>query len=184
MVEVEISFAGTFFLGPLKDIGFVDLTDELSKPRRDGPRGSTAWFARALRRIPRGASSRWDDARSHLRHSARRSSGDARVSQRHLRHVRYRGGEADDVGRIHRRRPQADEGVEQGRSGRSLSDGPLGYAFDDIEVLLFQRDGGVFHSPKAKCAWTTRSPRRLDVVCAARSRGRSAFPTPLAGIGN
>lgn len=37
MVEVEIKWAGSFFIGPLEDIGFVDLTDELKKPRPDGP---------------------------------------------------------------------------------------------------------------------------------------------------
>ena len=45
MLETEISGAGTFFLGPLNDIGFVDLTPELNKPRPDGP----PWIERVVR---------------------------------------------------------------------------------------------------------------------------------------
>jgi arabinosaccharide transport system substrate-binding protein len=45
LLETEISGAGTFFLGPLEDIGFVDLTEELHKPRPDGP----PWIERVVR---------------------------------------------------------------------------------------------------------------------------------------
>jgi len=44
MLEVEIRWAGGFFRGPLSDIGFVDLTRELKKPRPDGP----PWFERVV----------------------------------------------------------------------------------------------------------------------------------------
>jgi arabinosaccharide transport system substrate-binding protein len=45
MVEVEIKWAGSFFIGPLEDIGFVDLTEELKKPRTDGP----PWIERIVK---------------------------------------------------------------------------------------------------------------------------------------
>lgn len=45
MLETEISSAGTFFLGPLEDIGFVDITQELHKPRPDGP----PWYERIVK---------------------------------------------------------------------------------------------------------------------------------------
>jgi len=45
MLETEISSAGTFFLGPLEDVGFRDLTEELHKPRPDGP----PWIERVVR---------------------------------------------------------------------------------------------------------------------------------------
>ena len=45
MVEIEIKWAGAFFLGPLEDVGLVDLTEELKKPRPDGP----PWIERVVK---------------------------------------------------------------------------------------------------------------------------------------
>jgi len=45
LLESEISVAGTFFMGPLEDIGFVDISGELHKPRGDGP----PWIERIVR---------------------------------------------------------------------------------------------------------------------------------------
>ncbi|HEY3285254.1 MAG TPA: extracellular solute-binding protein [Armatimonadota bacterium] len=41
LVEVEISSAGSFFRGPLKDVGFLDLTDRIH--RRDPVTGKALW---------------------------------------------------------------------------------------------------------------------------------------------
>jgi arabinosaccharide transport system substrate-binding protein len=46
MLETEISTVGSFFLGPLKDVGFVDLTEQLHKIPPDG---GPPWIDRVVK---------------------------------------------------------------------------------------------------------------------------------------
>ncbi|MCY3018374.1 MAG: extracellular solute-binding protein [Planctomycetota bacterium] len=147
LLETEISSAGTFFLGPLEDIGFVDLTEELHKQRPDGP----PWIDRVVRsrfapytsrRIENGAPK---DHIFGLPHDV------------HPVLLAYR----RDVFQAHGIDPETlttwDKFLSEGRTLMQtmnadlppdqvdhyligLSDTDCG----DLEVLLFQRDGGYF----------------------------------------
>jgi len=148
MLETEISSAGTFFLGPLEDIGFVDLTAELHKPRPDGP----PWYERIVksrfapytsRRVVNGVAT---DHIFGLPHDV------------HPVLLAYR----RDIFQAHgidaEKLTTWDEFLRVGRGlmkelNASSPPGQIDHYLiglsdtdsGDLEVLLFQRDGGYFH---------------------------------------
>jgi len=146
LLETEISKAGSFFLGPVQDIGFVDLSEELHKPQPDGP----PWIDRIVRsRFAPYTSRRVIDG----------VEKDFIFGLPHDVHpvlLAYRRDIFEAHGVDAEKLTTWDAFLTEGRKIMKAmnGDGPKNHflielndsSFEHFEVLLFQNGGGLFHA--------------------------------------